>query len=92
MAGIRAEAAHYSGVDNPTGMSNQTVFRSDFNGSIVDVVGSKQITAGALSEPYGGEDPVLAATTTAKSCLEIQTLATIGLASIRSKGLLAGKI
>lgn len=52
VGGVRAEAAHYDG------MANQSVVRSDFAGSIVDVVGSNQITAGALSEPYGGRDPV----------------------------------
>lgn len=49
--GVRAEAAHYDG------MADQTMVRSDFNGTVVDVVGSNQITAGALSEPYGGRDP-----------------------------------
>lgn len=59
--GTRAELAHYPGENNPTGMSNQTVVRSNYSGRIVDVVDSPQITAGALSEPFGsnGRDRTL---------------------------------
>jgi len=48
-AGVKAEAANYDG------LANQAVFKSDYSGNIVDVVGAKQISEGALSEPYGDE-------------------------------------
>ena len=46
-AGAKAESSHYGGING------QTVTTSQFNGSVVDVVGSQQITSQALEEPFG---------------------------------------